>query len=237
MAQTIVACVVGVFGLRMLWLAARTRALAETWIGVFFLTTGVGAELSLRAVVPGTEPALAVRMLCIGVPILSLATVAGFAFTYTVFRRGEPWALAVVALGIALAAWGTWSQLGGGSGKPDTFGLRLEFLIGRIVCFAWGAYEGFRAYAMARRRLAFGLGDPVVTNRFFLFGSWFGLMGVNPIILSLSRLYGGAHALEVVNAITPKIVGTAMVIALILTFFPPRAYLAWVNASAKAPTP
>jgi hypothetical protein len=235
-AQTIVAAVVVAFGLRMLWRAAQTRALPETWIAVFFLATGVGGELSLRAVVPGTEHALAVRLLFIGVPVLSLATVSGFAFTYTVFRRGEPWAVAIVALGIALAVWGTWSQLGGSSGQPDTFGLRVEFLIGRMACFAWGTLEAFRAHRMARRRLALGLADPVVTNRFLLFGLWFGLMGVNPVILTLSRLYGGAHELEVVNAIAPKIVGTAMVVALILTFFPPRAYLAWVSARAKVST-
>jgi hypothetical protein len=87
---------------------------------------------------------------------------------------------------------------------------------------------------MARTRLTLGLADPVVVNRFLLFAVWFGLMGFNPVILTLSRLYGSAHALAVVNAITPKIVGTGMVVALILTFFPPRAYLEWIRASAKA---
>jgi hypothetical protein len=32
-----------------------------TWTAVFFLATGAGAELSLRALVPGTEHAMAVR--------------------------------------------------------------------------------------------------------------------------------------------------------------------------------
>jgi hypothetical protein len=132
---------------------------------------------------------------------------------------------------------GTWQQLGGASLRPDTSGLRIEFLIGRLLCFAWGAYEGLRAYRMARRRLALGLADPVVTNRFLLFGIWFGLMGINPIVLMLSRLYGGADALELANAIGPKVIGSVMVVALILTFFPPRRYVQWLRSSAQAPAP
>jgi hypothetical protein len=37
----------------------------------------------------------------------------------------------------------------------------------------------------------------------------------------------------VVSLIGPKIVALIMMIALTLTFFPPRRYLAWVVASSK----
>jgi hypothetical protein len=238
LAQTVVASIVALLGIRMLLVAARTRTLAEAWIGLFFLSTGVGAELALRGIgLSASDPALAERLVLIGVPVLSVATVSGYAFTYTVFRRGESWAAALVAFGVVLAAWGTWQQLGGASLQPETIALRVEFLIGRFLCFAWGAYEGLHAYRMARRRLALGLADPVVTNRFLLFGIWFGLMGVNPVVLTLSRLYGDAAALEMANAIGPKVIGSIMSVALVLTFFPPRRYLQWLSSRQQAPLP
>jgi hypothetical protein len=131
---------------------------------------------------------------------------------------------------------GTFSQLGGLSLRPDTSSLCVEFLIGRIACFAWGTHESLRAYRMARRRLALGLADPVVANRFLLFGTWFGAMGVMPIVFVLTRLTGGGAAFELATAIGPKVVGTVMVIALVLTFFPPPAYRVWVSGTSKVKT-
>jgi hypothetical protein len=233
LTQAIIAAALGLLGIRMLWVATQTRARAEAWIGLFFLATGLGGHLSLLAVARSTDRPLAVLLAFIGVPILTVATVAGYAFTYTVFRRGERWALAIVAGGTLLALWGTWQQLGGASLRPDTAGLRLEFLFGRFACFAWGTAEGFHAYRMARRRLALGLTDRVLVNRFALFTIWYGAMGLMPVTLAISRLYGGAGALEVAQGLPPKLLGVLMIVALTLTFFPPRRYLAWVLAPAK----
>jgi hypothetical protein len=172
-------------------------------------------------------------MAWVGFPLLLLATAAGFAFTYTVFRRGEGWALAIVACGILLASWGTWQQFGGPSLTPDLSAPRLEYLVGRIACFAWGTYEGLRAYKMARRRLTLGLADPVVVNRFFLFGCWFGLMGMMPITFALSRWLARRNGLARAIELPPKLVALGMMVALVLTFFPPRKYLDWVRSSAQ----
>ena len=181
MAQELLASILVMLGLYLSWLAFRRRSLPETWAGLFFVTTGAGGECFLLGFARQTEASLAVSMAWVGFSLLLLATAAGFAFTYTVFRRGERWALALVACGVLLASWGTWQQFGGPSLTPDLSAPRPEYLVGRIACFAWGTYEGFRAYKMARRRLTLGLADPVVVNRFFLFGCWFGLMGTMPI--------------------------------------------------------
>jgi hypothetical protein len=219
-------------GLYLLWLAFRRRSLPETWVGLFFVTTGAGGECFLLAFARQTEASLAVSMAWVGFPLLLLATAAGFAFTYTVFRRDERWALAMVACGILLASWGTWQQFGGLSLTPDLSAPRLEYLVGRFVCFAWGTYEGLRAYKMARRRLTLGLADPVVVNRFFLFGCWFGLMGMMPITFALSRWLASRNGLEGALELPPKLVAIGMTVALVLTFFPPRKYLDWVRSSA-----
>lgn len=231
MVQSIVGFTVGLLGVHMLLAAHKRRALPEAWIGLFFLSSAVGSETALRSVV-ARDPKLATLLLYVGVPALTLATLSAYAFTYTVFRRGEPWARAVVIAGGLLALWGTWYQLSGPSGAPDLEGFGVPFLIGRFACFAWGTYEAFRAYSMARRRLAFGLADPVVVNRFLLFGGWFAAMGVMPLTLALSRIYGGTALQLTASGVGPKVVGMLMVCALVLTFFPPRRYLEWVMASA-----
>lgn len=229
--QSIVGVTVGLLGVHMLRAAHRHRALPEAWIGLFFLASAVGSETALRAIVI-RDPVLATRLMYIGAPALTVATIAAYAFTYTVFRRGERWARATVIAGTLLALWGTWYQLSGLTGQADVSGFGVQYLVGRFACFAWGTYEALRAYAMARRRLAFGLADPVVVNRFFLFGVWFGAMGVMPLTLALARALGGASAQLAASDIGPKLVGLVMIGALVLTFFPPRRYVHWVAASA-----
>lgn len=231
MAQSIVALTVGLLGVHMLRAAHRHRALPEGWIGLFFLASALGSETALRGIVT-SDPVLALRLLHIGVPALTVATIAAYAFTYTVFRRGERWARAIVAAGVLLALWGTWYQLSGPTGEADRTGLRWQFLTGRFACFAWGTWEALRAYAMARRRFAFGLADPVVVNRFLLFGVWFAAMGVMPLTMALARAFGGTSAQLIASGIGPKLVGLAMIVALVLTFFPPRRYLDWITTSA-----
>jgi hypothetical protein len=236
MAQTFVAVVVGLLGLHMLGAAFRHRALAEAWIGAFFVASALGAETAMRAI-GSTDRALASRWLFIGVCALTVATVCGYAFTYTVFRRGEPWARGIVLAGTLLAVWGAWYQLSGPSGTPDMTGLRVEFLVGRFACFSWGTYEALHAYAMARRRFALGMADPIVVNRFLLFGIWFGGMGAMPLTLAVTRILGGASAQAAANGLGPKLVGSLMVVALVLTFFPPRRYRQWVTNSATLAIP
>jgi hypothetical protein len=201
------------------------------------VTTGAGGEFFLLAFAKGTEASRAAPMAWVGFSLLLLATGFGFAFTYTVFRRGERWALAIVGYGTLLALWGTWHQLGGLTLQPDLSGPRAEFLTGRVACFGWGTFEGFRAYKMARRRLALGLADPVVVNRLFLFGCWFGLMGLMPITFFVSRWAFRASELEWALQIPPKLVASGMAVALVLTFFPPRRYLNWVRRTAQPHSP
>jgi hypothetical protein len=233
MVQSIVGAIVGLLGLHMLLAALRHRALAEAFIGLFFVSSAVGAETALRAIEPGRDSSVAAQLMLFGVIAFTAATAFAYAFTYTVFRRGEAWALGIVLAGTALMVWGGFVQLGRGTGAPDTSALCVEFLIGRFASFAWGTYEALRAYAMARKRLALGLADPVVVNRFLLFGVWFGVMGILPLTLAWTRFTRGAAAQVTAAGFGPQIIGTIMIVALVLTFFPPRKYLAWVVAANR----
>jgi len=233
MTQSIVGAIVALLGFRMLWAAVRRRTLAEAWIGLFFAASALGSETGLRAFDPTLDPELAVRLLFIGIPALTVSSLSAYAFTYTVFRRGERWARGVVLAGVLLSAWGAWHQLHGPNGVADISHLQVEFLLGRFACFAWGTYEALRAYGMARRRRALGLADPVVVNRFLLFGIWFGLMGVMPLTLAWARFTAGTAGQMAAAGIGPKIIGMVMIVALVLTFFPPRKYVSWVLASAN----
>jgi len=139
MTQTFVALIVGLLGLHMLVAALRHRALAETWIGLFFVATAVGAEAALRAI-ESPDPAFGARLMSIGATMLAVATMCGYAFIYTVFCRGERWAQAVVFAGSLLVAWGAWYQLSGPRGVADLSGLCVQLLADADgdVCRSYG---------------------------------------------------------------------------------------------------
>jgi hypothetical protein len=97
----------------------------------------------------------------------------------------------------------------------------------------WTLTEGFHHYRMARARMRLGLCEPLVCNRYLLWG----LTGV---------LWLTLEAVVVVNDVTyeltgawtaslGRLVGTVELggIALVwLVFFPPRFYQRWIDASA-----
>jgi hypothetical protein len=218
-------------GARLIALAVRTRKLPELWIGLFFMLTAPGGGLVLRALeLVGRSPAARV-MAVVGLCLVALGTVPGYIFTYTVFRPGRRWALGLAVAGSVLCLWGCFAQLGGLSLHIDASGPRMDFVLARVVCFGWSTYESLRLYFMMKRRLAVGLGDPVVGNRFLLFAWWSTAMGVLPLTHALDRLLGGAAGYRLLLTMLPKTLGAFMFVAIFLNFFPPRAYLAWLRRS------
>ena len=223
-----------VLGVQLLALAVRTRRLPELWIGLFFLCTAPGAGLML-AVLEQWKRGVAVEwMVQLGLPLISLGTICCYLFTCSTFRSGQRWAQGLAAAGSALCLWGCFTQLGGLSGQLDSGRPHLSFVLARVLCFGWATYEALRLYRMMRRRRALGLGDPVVANRFLLFAVWSGSMGVLPMVHGLDRLLGGPVGYQRLLAIFPKSIGTVMLASIVLTFFPPRAYLRWLRGAQPA---
>ena len=110
-----------------------------------------------------------------------------------------------------------------------SYGLAIQVLC--VICFAWMAGAGLHQWRMSCRRLALGLGDPVVSNRFLmwgLFGASAGALVVVLIVLQLQRVNAGT---DLVGSLAMAGFGLVSSVFAALAFFPPRAYLDRVRSA------
>ena len=101
----------------------------------------------------------------------------------------------------------------------------------RLGGLLWGSSEALRYYAAMRRRLALGLADPVVTNRFLLWGV---AMSAG-VIASLSGLFMTISGMVNPGAWPYLVLGISTTISPVaqwFAFFPPRSYCEWLQNSA-----
>ena len=104
----------------------------------------------------------------------------------------------------------------------------------RAGAFAWAAVESFHYHARLRRRLALGLIDSEVVDRFWLWGvatsAAFAAFGI--------FLWGKLGSPNVAESV-PVLVATSSVglvsgVAIWLAFFPPKAYTERIRQAAAA---
>ena len=245
-----------VVGVRLLRAGLQPDRRPELALAIYFLASPFLSTICQGLAYGGmVDPNLAlpesIGELVLGVGILGMAVggAAVCAFLSLSFGSGSAWSrVAAVALG-ALA-------LGGFAFE----GLHEEFTVslapgpghwtawaGRTAPMVWLTAESLRYWRMLRRRQRLGLADPLLVNRFLLWGIFSGATFVN---LSADLV---AHLLYAVIAATtteasmdvmrPVLIGTMLVTmtlsmvssaALFLTFFPPARYRAWLEGRALA---
>jgi hypothetical protein len=88
---------------------------------------------------------------------------------------------------------------------------------------------------MLRRRLALGLTDAIVTNRFLLWGLTGASAGVALVILTLLRLADINYMSAPVALFTAAVCGLLASVFLYLAFLPPAAYLRWLGRGVPSP--
>jgi hypothetical protein len=236
-----------VVAVRLLLLARRTRQKPELFLGLGLLGTAVlgYGVLIAAAILRGAEQAHTVGPLDRGLQICGqMLHDAGVTmiviFVLSTFRPTELWAKGLAALLIG-ALWG------------GTLGWELTnhfYFIGRGNGFWWIEYaaiwsyplwtmvESYRYYALMRRRQALGLADPMVTNRFLLWGSASLGTALATWTSSISFFLPRDPALlaswgPVIEVFTASF-GVATVALFYLTFFPPAWYRERIVATAKA---
>jgi hypothetical protein len=230
-------------GVRMMLLARRTRGVPETLIGAGMTTIGlVGYPLGLAAGAGrGTMAEMNIPLWLLSIVAIDAGLLLIYAFTWRVFRPSSAWAKGlVVASGVYLVGVGLCQLLAFLNAPPDApsgqVALRYTgaFLIGSAGCFLWSGIEGALQYRMARRRLAMGLADPVVANRFLLwavFGASATLICAGSAVGLLRGVYSGASdEMKIVTGVF-GVVGSG---AMYLAFVPPAWYLRRVRARASA---
>jgi hypothetical protein len=157
-------------------------------------------------------------------------------FNWRVFRAGES-APAVLAVAVAAGMTALWlaQALGSGWGafartQQGPWALQQWC---SIVTMGWGGLESILYYAKLRKRLVLGLADPVVANRFLLWGV-FGLMATG---INFTSALGNALGIDPSRAplvlVPLGFLGAIACAAMYLAFFPPAWYLAHLRG-AKA---
>ena len=229
-----------VLGTRMSILARRTGHLPELCIAVFAFGTGPGSFLQVLGRGVGTLPSSwEVPVHMAGAIALSVAAIALGLFTWQVFRPGERWArlgfLAISALVVmsVLASLATPTDFASRVHSP-TSRSSLVWLLARGIFVGWSCFESLRYWQAMRRRRGLGLADPVVVNRFFLFGTWTaGMLGLwlNSVVARLLVYSTGSNSFESTLYAAGSSFGLVQILSLWLAFFPPRAYVQLLTRS------
>lgn len=220
-------------GVRLLLLARRTRRTPELAFALSFLLLGVvGYPLSIVARRAADPSAL----LAVALTAQDLACLCMYVATWRTFWPGSPWARALVQaaagafalslLGDSLLA-GRWSFHDGGAAYYLGFAARA-------TAFVWAALEASRYHAMLRRRLALGLAEPVLVDRFRLWALAAASISLGFAVFLLGRLFTDNVADSPVVLAASSLVGISAGAAMLLAFAPPAAYLRRVAARAGA---
>lgn len=224
-----------VVGLRLLHLAWRTHRVPELAFGLSFILLGVvGYPLSIVARGgAGSEGLLAAALTA-----QNLACLATYVATWKSFRPTDGLAAGFVALmATAFAA-----SLLGDSLAAGAFTLRdggpwyyLGFWA-RALAFFWSALEALRYHGMLRRRLVLGLADPVISDRFRLWGIASLAISAAFLVFLAGRLWTPNVASSPVVLSITSVAGVVAGVAIFLAFCPPAAYLRRIETRQPQPS-
>jgi hypothetical protein len=229
-------------GLRLLWVAAHGGGSPAWSCGIGFTSIALfGYPLSTVAGV-GRVPVGEVNLAlgAAGVLLTAAGLASFYAFTLTAFRLRTPWAwgftigaivgLAVTAIG-EIVALATADPAVASAEATRIWANGVSAL--STVCYAWIAVEGLGEWSKARKRVALGLGDPVVANRILLWGL-FGLSttGLNLFLLGLRM--AGQSSTGLASQAALAFFGLLASVAVALAFVPPKWWTERVRARAAA---
>ena len=225
-------------GVRLLLLFRRTRQLPELLIGIGVLGIGpVGFGLSMGgALLLERRPDLGALLLGTASLAASVGVVAKLTFNWRVYHPEATLARAATVLGALVLAVCFAVKLregfSHGLAVDLTYYLRVFVQIGALL---WGAGEALRYHALMRRRVRIGLADPVVANRFLLWGIGAGAAGVGSLVGTVAQLATGVSVRDAGWVmVSSSLHGLVSAIALWLAFLPPRAFREYVKARAAA---
>jgi hypothetical protein len=232
----------GAVGLRLIWIGARRR-LGPAWscgLGFAFIAL-VGQPLTVSSgLYDARIGELNHGLAAAGMLFVAAGLSSFFAFTLTVFRLRSPWAWVLACgaiLALAVAGFGRIGALGAADRALSALQVGREWSLATgslsSLCYAWLGLEGMLEWRSSRRRLALGLADPVVSNRFLMWG----LFGISTTTLSLFLLFLQIVSPEGTRSLTGQLATTVFGLVssgtVMLAFCPPQRYLAWVRARAE----
>ena len=223
-------------GTRLLRLSSRSGEVPERLLGTMFLVTGASFLLYDLPIILDSESlwtplSFAGRVAYLPAPVL-LAV-----FTRRVFRPEGAWAARMAPLCAALLIAGVGGSVW--SGDLEGFSIGSPWFwaewTGYTLPYVWAGAEAFAQYGQARRRFRLGLCDPLVCNRYLLWGC-FGAMQVLvcvAVIPAYADYEEGGAFLATWDALISA--GEIFSLSLIgLIFFAPVVYQRWIQSVATA---
>jgi hypothetical protein len=226
----------GTIGVRLLARGLRTRQVPELAIGVAFVVGGV-LGYAPETVILSTDllpTSTGHDVLLLTQIAIRVAAVGALLFTWWVFRADAIWAhaLALALLAALVISWVAFPQTQSVAQDARDRLWYDVFTISRSVCVGWGSVESFLYYAKLRRRALIGLSDPLLTNRFLLWGV--GLLSMTLLMAStLLASWFGVDPAAFGWVILESLTGVTGAATLWLTFFPTRGYRARILARAQ----
>jgi hypothetical protein len=227
-----------VTGVRLIRLARQTQRSPELLLGLaLLLQAGIGYPISVLAPYVGDSAWLVwlVSSSCSngGMGLL-------FAFTALVFHDRARWAWMIVGAAAALLLIQTIGHVSAQTAVDEGARSRAILVWGAGslalsgLSWGWAGFEALRYHARLRKRAALGLADPVVVNRMLLWGMM-GIIALSCVLVDTLLLYlagdvGRTVFLPLVTAIAGLLVSACMILA----FWPPPAYLAWLRGRPAA---
>ena len=242
-SQLVYIVIVLTLGIRLARLAKRARKLPEALLCVHFLACcslgylllGIGIPAAYQ---PGFLPAAVIApLIAVGHFTSSVGVWTGAAFNWLVFQREASWARALVWLSaITLATGYVGAGLSGGFSRGTLEGVWIWLVYGTYTATAaWVMVEPLRHYAVMRRRLRLGLADPLVANRFLLWGSGsvcrfvMLVMGAAPSLLVHQIPPETWPTVVSITLIAVAIAGLGVSVSYWLVFFPTPAYVRFIT--------
>ena len=224
-------------GVRLTRLASRTGEAPERLLGLLFLVSGTSYFVYW---IPAPNPALWTPLAFAGRVLYLPAPVILAVFTQRVFRPDDAWA--------AWLVWGTAALLVAGvtgsalSGDFEGYSISNPWFwpewLGYTLPFGWAGVETLHQHSQAQRRLKLGLCDPLVCNRFLLWGL-FAVLQVGASIAVLGQ-YATYEQEGTFTAGWDFLLGAIEIGSLApiwLVFFPPALYRRWIAGSHLPATP
>lgn len=213
----------------LLSLWRRTRKLPELFLALSFIfgVFGNGVIVIVDAdLVEVTHP---VAVTQIGAMILNVGFAFAVVFVAYVYHLHSRWAqgLALFVTGglFAAQAWAWALDIASDEYLP-LFIVKFAF---RASAYAWSAFEAMRYYRLMLRRVRYGIADPVVANRFALWGvaSFLSLLMLTG--MQMVRWFGFETTAGDIALTVGSLAGAPAAALFWLTFFPPQRYRAFVE--------
>ena len=230
----------GVAG-RLLWLSRETGRKPELFLGLGIGGSVLGyglmvLSMALRggdSIAPSTAGVAALNGL--GMAIHNLGLTTSLLFVLSVFRPADRWARVLFGA-LMVGLWGGFVGLVVVSGfRTPMIGHPMWLLQYSVIWVypLWSTVESFRYYAMMRRRRVLGLADPLVVNRFLLWGlaSLMTAMTIWVASITFAVMLDAvllARWTPIIRVVTAGI-GLVTISCYALTFFPPARYANWLR--------